>query len=143
MRTEKQFWNRVDKSPACWIWTGYTNAKGYGICVWKGKTQRAHRVAARLSGILTKPSLMVCHHCDNPACVRPDHLFQGDNGDNIRDAVRKGRFAPHNRFKTHCIHGHPLSKQRYLRPDGYLERKCPTCVKRWSREQALRRKKKV
>ncbi len=57
-----------------------------------GKTRRAHRVAYELThGPLSDPGLCVCHHCDNPPCFRPSHLFVGTNHDNVRDMIAKGR----------------------------------------------------
>jgi hypothetical protein len=80
------------KGPGCWQWTGTTASNGYGIIRVKGKQQGAHRVSMMLyrSFDLESP-LFVCHHCDNPGCVNPDHLFIGTALDNQRDRIRKGR----------------------------------------------------
>lgn len=87
------FWEKVDKSGDCWLWTGATNKKGYGAA-WDGKrTQKAHRVSYMLAhGEM--PELCVLHRCDVPNCVRPDHLFLGTRIDNNHDMVRKGRHVP-------------------------------------------------
>jgi hypothetical protein len=86
------FWSHVRFSPGCWTWTGAKLWSGYGAVKVNGRTYRAHRV----SWELTRPSpiprgIYVCHVCDNPPCVRPDHLFLGNQRDNIRDASAKGR----------------------------------------------------
>lgn len=97
---EERFWEKVKKLPgadACWIWTAKCNNGGYGQiraggC--NGKTLSAHRLSYHLHyGEIIPEKLLVCHHCDNPPCVRPDHLFLGTASDNTSDAVSKGRMA--------------------------------------------------
>lgn len=84
------FWEKVNKTEGCWEWTGSKNKKGYGSFGVDGKTQKAHRVSWMLTfGEL--PEDDVLHTCDNPSCVRPDHLFVGTNQDNMRDMADKGR----------------------------------------------------
>lgn len=102
-----RFWARVDKSGDCWIWTGYLMPKGYGSLYLgykpvEGKKRRAYPIgitAHRFSYILhygeIPPGMSVCHKCDNRACVRPDHLWLGTNGDNVRDMYAKGRGGYH------------------------------------------------
>jgi len=55
-------------------------------------TRTTHRVSWELAFGEIPPGMLVCHHCDNPPCVRPDHLFLGTNHDNVKDSVAKGRF---------------------------------------------------
>ena len=82
----------VDKSGDCWLWTGTRHPKGYGLYFHHGQ-HRAHRWAwSEVNGPIPE-GLSVCHHCDNPRCVRPDHLFLGTHGDNNRDRAAKGRSA--------------------------------------------------
>lgn len=87
----KRFWAKVRKSRGCWLWTGSRNRKGYGRFMWRGRVRWAHRLAYVDAHGTLDPNLLVCHHCDTPACVRPDHLFQGTQIDNKRDSMRKGR----------------------------------------------------
>jgi HNH endonuclease len=94
----ERFWSKVDKGDGsgCWIWTAATNGVGYGKlqvgCRYDG-TRRfvlAHRLAWELI-YGSAPERWLLHRCDNPPCVRPDHLFEGDVVDNARDMVAKGR----------------------------------------------------
>lgn len=96
-KTVARFWSKVDKSAGpggCWLWTGSIALRGgYGtirVGGRGGRTLLAHRVSATLSGADVKGAF-VCHHCDNPPCVNPKHLFVGSPKDNNDDKVAKGR----------------------------------------------------
>ena len=89
---EERFWKRVQKTETCWLWTGAKNKKGYGtFYISKYEPIGAHRFSYLLAEGKSPEELFVCHKCDNPSCVRPDHLFLGTNTDNMRDAKKKGR----------------------------------------------------
>jgi hypothetical protein len=86
-----RFWAKVEKTEGCWLWTGSLDTHGYGSLFWGGTTRRASRVSLILAGRPPPDGMLVCHTCDNPRCVRPEHLFLGTNLDNARDCIRKGR----------------------------------------------------
>ena len=75
----------------CWLWTAAKDPKGYGEVRHRGKKAKAHRLSYELFVGVIPPGLMVCHHCDTPSCVAPDHLFLGTNTENILDSCRKLR----------------------------------------------------
>jgi hypothetical protein len=91
-----RLWAKVDKTGDCWIWTGACDSKGYGRIGAGGRggrLVRPHRVVYEAEHGAIPEGMYVCHHCDNPPCVRPEHLFLGTNQDNQLDAVAKGRIA--------------------------------------------------
>lgn len=91
---EERFWEKVAKGEGCWEWQGRRTKPGYGR-FWpqglKGPAVQAHRIAWELVNGPIPAGLYVCHSCDNPPCVRPDHLWLGTNRENQLDAVAKGR----------------------------------------------------
>uniref|UniRef100_E6VL69 HNH nuclease domain-containing protein n=1 Tax=Rhodopseudomonas palustris (strain DX-1) TaxID=652103 RepID=E6VL69_RHOPX len=97
---KERFWAKVQKSSdpgACWLWSGTTTSTGYGLMWVKDREGRwrnlgAHRVALALSG-KNVVGRFVLHRCDNPSCVRPDHLRRGSHKDNMADMTSKGRQA--------------------------------------------------
>ena len=92
-KLEERFWEKVDKSDGCWLWKASLR-NGYGDIWINGHHVAAHRVAWELINGAIPEGVEVLHKCDNPPCVRPDHLFLGTVADNVRDSKNKGRRAP-------------------------------------------------
>jgi len=98
----ERFWSKVDKNGPipthcpelgrCWVWMGGKSSKGYGKFDPKCGEQLAHRYSyALFTNKIISKELCVCHHCDNPSCVNPNHLFLGTNQDNVNDKTNKNR----------------------------------------------------
>lgn len=99
-----RFWEKVDQSSpdGCWLWTGARSPQGYGRFQSGGRVNGRSSVASRFSWQLAfgpiPAGMFVLHRCDNPPCVRPDHLFLGTNSDNMADMVNKGRYVSRERL---------------------------------------------
>src|SRR5689334_17638258 len=91
----KRFWVKVEKrrNDECWPWLGAITHDGYGRFGFSRNQVMAHRMSFRVNVGEIPRGLCVCHHCDNPICVNPDHLWLGTNWDNQLDMIAKGRNA--------------------------------------------------
>lgn len=89
---KEQFWSKVKKTKTCWIWISTNKVpRGYGMLKRKGRHHYAHRFSYEMHYGTIPKGLQVLHRCDNPSCIRPDHLFLGTQSDNMKDASKKGR----------------------------------------------------
>lgn len=86
----QHFEKKIDKTETCWEWLGGKYPRGYGHVALLGENL-AHRVSYRIYVGDIPDGLYVLHRCDNPSCVNPDHLFVGDQSDNMKDMEMKGR----------------------------------------------------
>lgn len=88
---DQRFFSKFDKCEGCWEWKGIIAKVGYGIFSIKGKPIYAHRYSyEKFKGKIPK-GMLICHTCDNPKCINPDHLFTGTYQDNTDDMIEKKR----------------------------------------------------
>ena len=155
-----RFWDKVTIGDDCWEWQAYRipPPSGYGQFGMGGRRGRmhpAHRVAWLLWHGTIPEGMRVLHRCDNPPCVRPDHLFLGTQADNVRDMHQKGRYrggftteARHlgllalvakARAKTSCPQGHLYDgANTYTSKEG--KRHCRRCRAEKERQRRARRR---
>ena len=98
-----KFWEKINVKNECWIWAGNQDKYGYGRIGINYKRYYAHRLAYELIYGLIPEGMLVCHKCDNPLCINPEHLFLGTNGDNSKDMVNKNR-SYHPIGELHPLH---------------------------------------
>ena len=144
------FWNRVPyRGDGCWEWSGPFNSYGYGRIYFKRAAIMAHRASVIINdGIdAIPPGMNVCHHCDNPRCVRRDHLFLGTQKENLLDGWRKGRMKSNARDYysniTHCCNGHEFTDENtllYKRKAGTPTRNCRQCRRERQRKYMERKR---
>lgn len=133
----RRFFHRLSMGDGCWEWLGRPDRRGYGEFTTGGKKVRAHRFSYHLF-VGDPGALFVLHRCDNPLCVRPDHLFLGTHADNMADMRAKGR-GYRRPSPERCPVGHSDWVTRYPK-DRRFRRVCRTCARRQSRESYARRK---
>jgi hypothetical protein len=129
-----RFLTKVDRSggpSACHPWLGSVSGSrwqrrlgtGYGQFHLPDKQHSAHRwLMGYLRGVHLGPGEFACHHCDNPRCCNPEHLYVGDHASNMRDKVARGRSHEAYRGMTHCRRGH-----EFTQVNTYLYRGSRTC----------------
>lgn len=93
----------------CIDWDGCKSHNHYGKVCWGGALLLTHRAAWEVANGAIPEGMWVLHKCDRPSCINPDHLFLGNNAENVRDAVRKGRH--YWIARTHCKRGHEFSSE--------------------------------
>ena len=104
-KVKAKFWSNVQKSCGCWEWQGYCDKCGYGrLRAGDKRLVGVHRLSWEMHFGIIPEGMCVCHHCDNPKCVRPEHLFVGTHDDNMADMVRKKRCHCGD---SHYFHRHP------------------------------------
>lgn len=132
--TVDRFWEKVDKSDECWIWTASLDRHGYGQFKLSGKMLRAHRVAYELMVGVIPDGLVIDHLCRNRACVRPDHLEPVAPIENVRRGERANL--------THCRNGHPYDEvNTYVGKQyrtGTIQRDCRICRRERDRRYRAR-----
>lgn len=133
-----RFWTKIEKIGGCWLWTAYTDHKGYGRFKLDGKAERAHRVSYEALVGPIPEGLQLDHLCRVRSCVNPDHMEAVTNRENC---MRGDTLPAANAIKTHCPRGHEYSVENtYVHLGG---RTCRECMRRWERERHRTRKKAV
>ena len=136
----KLFANTTLTKNGCVEWGG-VNIRGYGRINYKGKPVLTHRLSWMFANnkFDITPNDYVCHHCDNPPCINPEHLWLGTHQENMQDASSKGRLYGHN--ITHCPQGHEYSGDNlYVNKLG--SNVCKTCSNTANRAYRKRLKAK-
>jgi len=107
----EDIWKKVNKTSTCWEWTGMIRNKKshYGAIKINCKTYAVHRIAWELSYGKIPNGMDVLHHCDNPICCNPLHLFLGTDKDNVIDRVSKNRSG---RMYGETNHAHKLTREQ-------------------------------
>lgn len=108
------FWSRVEFGPDCWLWVGPSHGR-YGQANFQGERMLAHRLGFEFQNGPITDGMCVLHHCDTGHCVRGEHLYEGDQADNVADMIRRGRAA----WQDEDIAALAAVRRRYVQPyDG-------------------------
>jgi len=138
---KERFWEKVRKSKGCWEWIACRDKNGYGRFGFSTEKSNvlAHRFAWELLRGPLPPEFILCHKCDNPACVRIGHLFPGTLLDNAHDAMRKGRLRKNSAiYRERCPKGEAHWNSRLTLQDVRRIRKQYKPYKTTSRALAVR-----
>ena len=118
-RESERFWNKVDKSCACWIWIGSSVPTGYGVFkVRSYQMVSAHRLSWYIKNGPIPHDLIICHICDNPKCVNPEHLYAGTYQSNFDDMMSRGRFNGGNKNPHSRLTENEASEIKMLKANG-------------------------
>src|SRR3990167_7695435 len=125
-----RFRSKIRKTDGCWTYLGRKIGKpgyNYGACFYPKSKPRKNTTAHRIMWLMTHgeiaPGNFICHKCDNPECVNPDHLFEGSPRDNTKDCINKGRFS-FNYKQGHLPGNHKLTVEQVKEiRNSYIPRK--------------------
>lgn len=138
----ERFWAKVEKTKGCWNWTGAKTRDGYGRFRVNGREVMAARFAYEEKHGPLEKRLKIGRTCENPSCVRPDHLYAGT----VKEITLRGMGpTANNAAKTMCKHGHLLEGENLV-IDSEGRRRCRECAQdiqaeRWTRFQGPKRPK--
>lgn len=100
-----------EPNSGCYLWDGHTSTNGYGKLKRNGKMLYAHRYVYRLVHGEIPGDMFVCHHCDVPSCINPEHLFLGTHADNQADMKQKGKYRNNAALRDFCANGHRRTEE--------------------------------
>lgn len=134
----KRFWAKVNKKGdnECWEWIAAKNNKGYGQFRIGGVSKSTHRISYIIHKGEMPDGLMICHTCNNPTCINPNHLYAGTGKDNMKQSVREMRH--HEQSKTHCKNGHEFTEENTflrVRKGRGTTRVCRECKRKSDRQR--------
>ena len=143
--TEQKLLNKINKVNGCWEWTASADKDGYGYLRINNKKPKAHRLAYETwIGPIPEDKPQVLHHCDNPPCINPEHLYAGTNKDNVKDRIKRNRSSRYWSTITHCKYGHEFNEINTRYENG--ERACRPCGRRRSalyKTKAVARQRRI
>lgn len=143
--TEKDFVRLYSKAlvgDGCWEWQATKRGDGYGAFSFgRHSDWYAHRASWLLWNGPIPPGTWVLHHCDNKACIRPDHLYLGDGSRNARDRVERGQHVSGLAGRTRCKSGHPFDEDNTYLYRG--NRLCKMCRNIWKGRSHLNPRKVI
>jgi hypothetical protein len=125
---EERFWEKVEKSDGCWVWTASQTSTGYGQFLVSGCPRKAHRVAYELVVGPIPAGLVIDHLCRNRLCVNPSHLEPVTHRVNILRGTAPSVLAA---LRTHCVNGHEYTPgNTYFNRRGTQagRRRCRICT---------------
>lgn len=129
---EPRFWAKVVRGSTpeeCWGWAGRARCRpGWHPTISvNGRTEIISRVSWAIHNGPVPDGLWVLHHCDNPDCTNPSHLYLGTPRENVRDMLERGRAVSSNALKTHCKRGHEFTAENTYRDPRQGRRQCVLC----------------
>lgn len=118
--TIKNVWEKINKKSEdeCWEWKGYTDKNGYGRIMINHITYRAHRIAYELTHGSIPKGLYVLHHCNNPPCCNPNHLYAGTQKDNMKQMIVDGHSCVGEKHPMGKLRGEDILKIKKLYSTG-------------------------